>query len=1756
MKKQLMKMLFVVLSICCISGLNAQNLIETKNASDAKKCDGVATLTASFKAISWTWKKDSVNVLQKGGTSVDSLCVGQYLLEYTDTLQKLHTVSFAVNVATQPNPCDGFKAFITSVSPNVKNPNNTCNGKIVVTLQGGHKPFNYTWANNVNNKTNVADALCAGTYSGYVKDSNNCIQQFSATVNDTTISNPSNPCDGFKLQVNRIQNNKQGSPNCVGYLEIGTIGGHKPFNFSWTGANAQGPLAQGLCAGKYSITVKDSLNCTATISETVGTDSTSTNPCDGFKVEVVGQKNNFKGSNPCVGFIETKTIGGKAPYSYSWSNGSKDPMAKNLCAGLYILTAKDSNNCSVTLPSVIIGTDSTSTNNCNGFTAFVSYVKPNEKSNNNTCNGIVQVQVQGGKKPYNFTWSTNANNTTNVLDGVCGGNYQGYVKDSLGCTAQFNAFVKDTTINGGGNNNGKPCQVELKGKPTDTTGLNFRLSYVTRVDNNGTVKTYELKIDGKLVSNDTVYLAKMTKGKHIIEYTITTSIGCEDKHIDTMDFPHFDNNGGGTGNCGNFNVFVSKVKPNEKSSAITGCNGIIELAVNGGKAPFNYTWSTLPNNKSNSANGLCGGNYSGYVKDSLGCTAQFNAFVRDTTINGGGNNNGKPCQVELKGKPTDSTGLNFHLSYQTRVDNNGTVKSYELKIDGKVVSTDTAYNAKMTAGKHIIEYAITTSIGCEDRHSDTMSFPYFDGPKVDCKNLSLHVVSLQNNKQGSTNCVGLIQVKADGGKAPFNYHWSNNTTGEIAKGLCPGKYDVEVKDSNNCRTIATFEIKNDSVIGTNPCKDFKVELTKVVNDKKGNAVCSGYIEVRAVGGVAPYNFLWNNGSKTAFVEKACAGTYTVNIKDASNCYATFTQVVTQDTIIINNPCQGFKVELAKVQNDLLGDSICTGRIEVRTFGGLAPFNYTWSNGAQSNVLEKVCAGKYNVIVKDANKCGTELTVEVKADSIPVNVSNCNGFVLNIGGVKNTIKGASNCTGGVYATLAGGKQPYNYYWSNGSKDLFITNVCAGSYSIKAIDANGCITKAEAIVKEDSLANIDKCVSFVANVLVKNDQATSAGGCNGALEASVNGGTAPYTFDWSNGSHDKAIKGLCENKYTLTVTDANKCIIKIDKFVGRDSIIYNPCAAFFANAYVKNDLAGDTICTGIIAVNAGGGKAPFTFKWSDGSSLPYINNVCKGSYTVSIFDQSGCSVTIEKYVGQDSVANPCKDFYAKITGFENSGINAANCNGSLTSTVVGGKAPYDFTWNNGAKSPSVTGLCPGEYTVEIKDANKCSVTLTGKVFVDTTKNLCDGFYTKVITVINDKAGDNLCTGSIITETFGGKTPYTYLWSNNETSKDLKNICAGKYFLNVKDANNCIFVLDKGVGTDADIDTCKGFYAAITNIVDDSEDNATCLGKLEVTAKGGVAPYSYVWSNGDTVSVAHNLCADGYKVSVKDSKGCEVTLNAKVRKTPSKKSTLVAKVHTADATSAANCDGAMKIEIISGNAPYAFYHSNGEVGQYRTNICPGVYTVYVKDAKGQVLELTYLISAPTNSIKNDKPALKDSIVKDTVKASITKDCSINYNAIDSVKIKEYKLLKADSVLVTWAVFSGNTVVYVTDIYVFTKGKGVYSLKLDLYCNEQKEIGNFLSASESLLFAAESTTASIVDKTIENVSVYPNPFNDKFTIKLDKVQNYTIHVIDLSGKTLNSNVYTNTNSINMDLGHLAEGQYILKIVSDNTSITRMISK
>ena len=663
------------------------------------------------------------------------------------------------------------------------------------------------------------------------------------------------------------------------------------------------------------------------------------------------------------------------------------------------------------------------------------------------------------------------------------------------------------------------------------------------------------------------------------------------------------------------------------------------------------------------------------------------------------------------------------------------------------------------------------------------------------------------------------------------------------------------------------------------------------------------------------------------------------------------------------------------------------------------------------------------------------------------------------------------------------------------------------------------------------------------------------CSGSIIAQVKGGVQPFNFLWNNGMKEKDLFKLCEGVYSLSVTDSRKCSTTVDQKIIADTIIkLFPCENFNVEVDIINDLMGDSVCTGALISKIEGGTSPFKFKWSNGSELPAIKGLCKGEYKVLVTDAENCSRIIIKQVGVDDLKNPCNGFYAKIYSIENSSKDSLNCNGALKTMIMGGKAPFDFTWSNGAKSSFITNLCPGDYTVEIKDSNNCSIKLSGNIQKDFIKNNCEGFYAKISKFENDKSGDGICSGLIATETFGGTKPYIYDWNNGKTSSYINQLCVGKYQVVIKDANDCEFKIERFIGSDSIINPCKNMFAFISESIDITEKEAVCDGKLTAKVQGGTMPYSYNWSNGDSTATASNLCDESYKVMIKDAKGCLVTLCASVTKKAAKPIKLIAKIYTYDISSADSCNGIAKIAVTGGIAPYTYAHSNGNNTYAATQLCAGLYSVVVKDANNESIELKYLISAPANKHENEN--LKDSTLIDTVKNSPKNECNLNYNAIDSVRIKDVKVNKKDTLGVTWVVYSGSDIFFISQVYCLGKGKGVYKLKLELYCDQGRSIGNYLSASENFYYSNEGNANSIPKINQANFVIYPNPFETNCNIKMEKADDYQVTIFDLSGKEVYFNNFKNSNFIQMDLSNLNKGVYIVKLNGNSNNTSFKISK
>jgi hypothetical protein len=182
---------------------------------------------------------------------------------------------------------------------------------------------------------------------------------------------------------------------------------------------------------------------------------------------------------------------------------------------------------------------------------------------------------------------------------------------------------------------------------------------------------------------------------------------------------------------------------------------------------------------------------------------------------------------------------------------------------------------------------------------------------------------------------------------------------------------------------------------------------------------------------------------------------------------------------------------------------------------------------------------------------------------------------------------------------------------------------------------------------------------------------------------------------------------------------------------------------------------------------------------------------------------------------------------------------------------------ITGSNGTTTASNNNLIAGNYTVTVTDDHGCtattSVTITEPTLLMATISAS--------TNVSCFGGNN---GSATVTAAGGVAPYTYNWSNGTTTAVNSHLIAGTYTVTVTDDHGCTAT------TSVTITELTATISASTNVSCFSGND----GSATVTAAGGVAPYTYNWSNGTTTATNNNLIAGTYTVTVTDDHGCTAT------------------------------------------------------------------------------------------------------------------------------------------------------------------------------------------------------------------------------------------------------------------------------------------
>lgn len=380
---------------------------------------------------------------------------------------------------------------------------------------------------------------------------------------------------------------------------------------------------------------------------------------------------------------------------------------------------------------------------------------------------------------------------------------------------------------------------------------------------------------------------------------------------------------------------------------------------------------------------------------------------------------------------------------------------------------------------------VTDANGCSFLASDSLL-------RIECIGLGVSVSTTAASCQNGTAQVSLVT----GGTAPYTYQWHNGASTSSLSNLRKGLVNCIVTDATNCAGVGYNYVSQNPVINVNT-------TTKAANCNFSDGLGTAF----GTGGTAPYSYLWDNGSTTQSVSNLSSGVHSVEVTDANGCTGeNYTYINTL------SPVQVTYTSTTSACNS------ATGTATLTVTGGTAPYTYVWhGQSSTTNTISGLPVGQQSFTVTDANGCIRDGVVEIN----PISVITASVYVSNPT-CPSTIGSAS-------VSASSTAMPVSYIWSNLATTSSISNVNVGVYYVKITDANGCSVTKYAYINAQSPIKLS----------LRSTDASCIFNSDGSAAVTAFGGTAPYTYTWSNGSNTSSISSLPTGDYYVWVTDANGC-----------------------------------------------------------------------------------------------------------------------------------------------------------------------------------------------------------------------------------------------------------------------------------------------------------------------------------------------------------------------------------------------------------------------------------------------------------------------------------------------------------------------------------------------------------------------------------------------------------------------------------------
>lgn len=698
------------------------------------------------------------------------------------------------------------------------------------------------------------------------------------------------------------------------------------------------------------------------------------------------------------------------------------------------------------------------------------------------------------------------------------------------------------------------------------------------------------------------------------------------------------------------------ISPNVAITNIS-CNGLSDGSFTStptnGNPPYEFSLNGGSFVSSGTFNNLSIGLYTLVIEDDFGCKVDTSFTITQPQVLGAlvSNNSSALCFGTSTGSLTISP--------------SGGTAPYLYTLNGGTPQPSNVFN-NLPAGNYTID--VEDANGCQVQIFATIAQPFALNAgqlfriDVSCNGLS----------------DGVAVVSAAGGTPPYDFsddgvNFVNNAAFSFLPG---GTYRFWVRDFNGCIDSTDITIIDPAVISA----------TATITNATCQGVDDGEIVINATGGTPPYRYAIAGGlfATDSTFGNLAVGTYNFSVRDANLCEENFTFTVGSTS----------SIGITATHTDVLcfGDS--TGTITATGNTGNPPFQYSLNAGTlvSNGNFTNLPAGTYLVRVEDSNGCQKDTTITIAQPTDLVvtvtNTTNASCFNVNDGSID------INVTGGV--------TPYTFAWSGGlAPTQNQQNIAGGTYTLTVTDANSCEETLTIVVGQTPAMFLN--VASIDNVSCSGDN-------NGRVDITVNGGTAPYTFDWSNGATTEDINQLNGGTYTVVVTDANGCSETISATVSEAPALV-----------INTTITGSVTCfgggDGELTVNVNGGAAPYSYSLNGAAYQvdSVFSDLAPGAYVVSVRDAQGCITStaainlteggifsldyedVEITLGEEDtlvpMLEPSTTDIVTVVWSPEAGLSCSNCLDPIV-------------------NPAETTI----YTVTATDNNGCSVTTSVRVTVN--------------------------------------------------------------------------------------------------------------------------------------------------------------------------------------------------------------------------------------------------------------------------------------------------------------------------------------------------------------------------------------------------------------------------------------------------------